>query len=80
MVSVNPFAESVDSYPPAAVEGEARIRGLRVTVGMILGLLAARHSREEILLANPYPESEDIDQALAAAWRVEEREVLLAAA
>lgn len=66
---------------PEVMGGKACIRGLRVTVGMIMGLLAAGRSREEILQAYPYLEPEDIDQALAyAAWRVEEREVLLAAA
>jgi uncharacterized protein (DUF433 family) len=64
---------------PAVMGGKACIRGLRVTVGTILGLLAARRTRDEILRAYPYLEPEDIDQALAyAAWRVEEREVDLA--
>jgi uncharacterized protein (DUF433 family) len=63
---------------PAMMGGKPCIRGLRVTVGMILGLLAAGRSREEILAAYPYLEPEDIDQSLAyAAWRVEEREVSL---
>ncbi len=66
---------------PEVMGGKACIRGLRVAVGMILGLLASGRSRNEILQAYPYLEPEDIDQALAyAAWRVEEREVLLAAA
>jgi uncharacterized protein (DUF433 family) len=66
---------------PDVMGGKACVRGLRVTVGMVLGLLAANRSREEILKAYPYLESEDIDQALAyAAWRVEEREVPLAVA
>jgi uncharacterized protein (DUF433 family) len=66
---------------PAVMGGKACIRGLRVTVGMVLGLLAAGRSREEVLAAYPYLEPEDIDQALAyAAWRVEEREVPLAVA
>ena len=66
---------------PAVMGGKACIRGLRVTVGTILGLLASGRSYAEILQAYPYLEPEDIDQALAyAAWRVEEREVLLAAA
>lgn len=61
--------------------GKACIRGLRVTVGTVLGLLASRHSHDEILKAYPYLESEDIDQALAyAAWRMEEREVPLSVA
>jgi uncharacterized protein (DUF433 family) len=61
---------------PGVMGGKACIRGMRVTVGTIVGLLAAGRSREEILRAYPYLEPEDIDQALAyAAWRVEEREV-----
>jgi uncharacterized protein (DUF433 family) len=63
---------------PAVMGGKACIRGLRVTVGTVVGLLAAGRSRDEILGAYPYLEPEDIDQALAyAAWRVEEREVPL---
>ncbi len=63
---------------PAVMGGKPCIRGLRVTVGTIIGLLAAGRSRDEILKAYPYLEAEDIDQALAyAAWRVEEREVFL---
>ena len=66
---------------PAVMGGKACIRGRRVTVGTILGLLAAGRSREEILRAYPYLEPEDIDQALAyAAWRVEEREAPLVVA
>jgi uncharacterized protein (DUF433 family) len=61
--------------------GKACIRGMRVTVSMIVGLLAAHHTREEILRAYPYLEDQDIDEALAyAAWRLEEREVSLAVA
>jgi uncharacterized protein (DUF433 family) len=63
---------------PSVMGGKACIRGLRVTVGMVVGLLAAGRSREEILAAYPYLEAEDIDQALVyAAWRLEEREVEL---
>ena len=63
---------------PAVMGGKPCIRGLRVTVGTVVGLLAAGRSRDEILKAYPYLESEDIDQALTyAAWRVEEREVSL---
>jgi len=66
---------------PNVMGGKACIRGLRVTVGMVLGLLAAGRSREEILRAYPYLEPGDIDEALSyAAWRVEEREVPLAVA
>ena len=63
---------------PAMMGGKPCIRGMRVTVGMIMGLFAAGRSRDEILQAYPYLEAEDIDEALAyAAWRVEEREVVL---
>jgi len=58
--------------------GKPCIRGLRVTVGTIVGLVAAGHSTEEILKAYPYLEHEDIKQSLAyAAWRAEEIEVPL---
>jgi len=66
---------------PTVMGGKACIRGMRVTVGMVLGLLAAGHTRDEILRACPYLEPGDIDQSLAyAAWRLEEREVPLAVA
>ena len=65
---------------PAVMGGKACIRGLRVTVGTIVGLLAAGRSAAEILEAYPYLEQEDIDESLAyAAWRLEEREVSLSA-
>jgi len=66
---------------PAIMGGKPCIRGMRVTVGTVIGLLAAGRSREEILAAYPYLESEDIEAALRyAAWRVEEYEVPLAVA
>lgn len=64
---------------PSVMGGKACIRGLRVTVGTVVGLLAAGRTRAEILEAYPYRESDDIDQSLAyAAWRLEEHEVELA--
>ncbi len=64
------------SLEPDIMGGKACIRGLRVTVGTVIGLLAAGRTREEILESYPYLEPEDLDQALMyAAWRVEEREV-----
>jgi uncharacterized protein (DUF433 family) len=69
------------TFDPTIMGGKPCIRGLRVTVGMIVGLLAAGRSREEILRAYPYLEPGDIDDSLSyAAWRVEEREVPLAVA
>lgn len=67
------------TFDPAVMGGKACIRGMRVTVGMVLGLLSVGKSREDILVAYPYLEAEDIDECLAyAAWRVEERDVPLA--
>jgi uncharacterized protein (DUF433 family) len=63
---------------PAVMSGKPCIRGMRVTVGTIIGLLAAGRSTEEILTAYPYLEADDIREALAyAAWRAEEQEVPL---
>jgi uncharacterized protein (DUF433 family) len=63
------------THNPAVMGGKPCIRGLRVTVGTILGLLASGKTRERILQAYPYLEAADIDAALAyAAWRLEERE------
>jgi uncharacterized protein (DUF433 family) len=60
---------------PEVMGGKPCLRGMRVTVGTIVGLIAAGHSNAEILRAYPYLEQEDIRQALAyAAWRVEEIE------
>jgi uncharacterized protein (DUF433 family) len=50
---------------PAVMDGKPCIRGLRVTVGTVLGLLASGKSRERILDAYPYLEAADIDAALA---------------
>jgi uncharacterized protein (DUF433 family) len=61
--------------------GKPCIRGLRVTVGLIVGLIAVGHTPAEILEAYPYLESEDIREALAyAAWRVEEYDLPLVGA
>lgn len=61
--------------------GRACIRGMRVTVSMVVGQIAAGHSIEEVLTDYPYLEREDVLQALRyAAWRSEERELPLAAA
>lgn len=67
------------TFDPAVMGGQAWIRGMRVTVSMILGTLAAGHPREQTLAA--YLEPADIDQALAcAAWRTQERELPVASA
>ena len=64
---------------PEVMGGKACIRGLRVTVGMVVGQIGAGRSVDEVIKDYPYLEREDIMQALRyAAWRAEEREVLLA--
>ena len=66
---------------PNIMGGRPCIRGLRVTVGTIIGLLASGVSTEGILSMYPYLQQEDIMEALAyAAWRSEEIEVPLATA
>ena len=66
---------------PEVMRGKPCIRGMRVTVGMIVGMLAEGHTHEEILKLYPYLEAEDIAQALSyAALRSEEREVDLKSA
>lgn len=66
------------TFDPAVMGGKPCIRGMRVTVGMIVGLLAAGRTEQEILKAYPYLETEDLREALAyAAWRAEEADVPL---
>lgn len=63
---------------PNVMGGKPCIRGMRITAGMIVGMLASGHSKEDVLARYPYLEPPDIDEALAyAAWRVEEVEVPL---
>ena len=67
------------TFDPKIMGGKPCIRGMRVTVGMILGLMATGHSKDEILKLYPYLEQEDIDEALSyAAWRTEEIDVPVA--
>jgi uncharacterized protein (DUF433 family) len=66
------------TFDPKVMGGKPCIRGLRVTVGTLVGLVAAGRTTEEILKAYPYLEAEDIREALAyAAWRAEEMEAPL---
>lgn len=61
------------TFNPEVMGGKPCIRGMRVTVGTIVGLVAAGHARKEILQLYPFLENEDITQALTyAAWRTEE--------
>jgi uncharacterized protein (DUF433 family) len=68
------------THDPAVMGGKACIRGMRVTAGMIVGMIGAGVTREELLKDYPYLEPEDIEAALIyAAWRASEREVALPA-
>ena len=64
---------------PQTMGGKPCIRGMRLTVGTVVGLLASGRSEAEILKAYPYLEADDIRAALTyAAWRSEEREFPIA--
>ena len=66
------------TFDQTVMGGKPCIRGTRVTVGTLVGLVASGHTFEEILGAYPYLEEEDLREALAyAAWRVEEIEAPL---
>lgn len=73
----------MNSFPritvdPQVMGGKPCIRGMRVTVGTIVGLVATGKTAAEILEAYPYLEEGDIPEALAyAAWRLEESEAPL---
>jgi uncharacterized protein (DUF433 family) len=69
------------TFDPEVMGGKPCIRGMRVTVGTIVGLVASGHTRDGILKLYPYLEDEDITQALTyAAWRTEEVELPLVSA
>ena len=64
---------------PAVMGGKPCVRGMRVTVGMVVGQVGAGHSIEKILADYPYLEREDVLQALRyAAWRSDDREIVIA--
>ena len=63
---------------PEVMGGKPCIRGMRVTVGTVVGLMASGKAIEEVLTAYPYIEREDVLQALTyAAWRSEEKDLPL---
>jgi uncharacterized protein (DUF433 family) len=64
------------TFNPEVIGGKPCIRGMRVTVGAIVGLVASGKTVDEVLADYPYLEQEDILEALSyAVWRAEEREV-----
>lgn len=67
------------THDPELMGGRPCIRGMRVTVGTVIGLVAAGHTNEQILAAYPYLEADEVRAALTyAAWRMEEHDVPLA--
>ena len=66
------------THNPKVMGGKPTIRGMRVTVGMIVRQIGAGHTVEKLLADYPYLEREDIQQALRyAAWRIDETELTL---
>lgn len=66
------------TFDPDVMGGRACIRGMRITVSLILNLVASGMDAKEILEAYPYLEPEDVSQALQyAAWLAEERVQIL---
>ncbi len=66
---------------PEIMGGKPCIKGLRMTVGTVIGLMASGLNTDEILKMYPYLQLADIMAALTyAAWRSEEIEVPLATA
>jgi len=69
------------THTPDVMGGKACIRGMRVTVGMIVRQIGSGTSVDDMLEAYPYLEREDIRQALLyAAWLASGQEVELDAA
>ena len=66
------------TFDPRVMGGRPCLRGMRMTVGTVVGLLASGYGKEEVLEAYPYLEEEDLREALAyAAWRADEIDVPL---
>ena len=69
------------TFDPQIMGGKPCIRGMRVTVGTVVGLVAAGQSVPDILAAYPYLEADDVREALEyAAWRAQELDLPLPAA
>lgn len=67
------------TFTPGVMGGKACIRGLRVTVAMVVGMLA-HHTAAEVLAMYPYLQPDDLKEALGyAAWRLGEAELPLKA-
>ena len=66
---------------PNVCLGQPTIRGMRITVGIILNMLAGGKSIQEVLEAYPELEVEDVQQAIKyAAWIVSDQIQMVQAA
>ncbi|OGR26424.1 MAG: hypothetical protein A2139_10325 [Desulfobacca sp. RBG_16_60_12] len=64
------------TFDPQVMGGKPCIRGMRVTVGAIVGLVASGKTVDEVLADYPYLEREDILEALSyKGWRAKGKEV-----
>ena len=64
------------SLDPNVMGGKPCIRGTRITVGLVVGLIAAGRTIDQVLAAYPDLTRDDVTAALAyAAWRSDEREI-----
>ena len=62
------------TFDPKVMGGRACIRGMRITVALVLNLVASGMTTEEILATYPYLEAEDIQETLRyAAWLADEQ-------
>ena len=69
------------TFSPLQMGGRACLRGMRITVGMVVGQIGHGSTIEELLADYPDPERGDVLQALRyAAWRLQEQDVPLAVA
>ncbi len=69
---VHPHFDRI-TYDPEIMAGKACIRGMRITVALVLNLVAGGMTTEEVIEDYPYLEPEDIQQTLRyAAWLADE--------
>lgn len=67
------------TFAAGVMGGKACIRGLRVTVAMLVNQVAAGRAIDEILRDYPYLERDDVLQALHyAAWLADAKDLALA--
>lgn len=59
------------TFDPTVMSGKPCIRGMRVTVGMVVGLVAIGYSTVQILQAYSYLEADDIKEALTYVTKVQ---------